>query len=222
MAIRTKLLLSALLLGLATVLPAPHVQAEDKPPTAKVKDAFPDETRAVLEQPDELEVLALVCERPPKTGEDVFRGYPVKKRVTVPKEERAALIAALYQGIEDGGPVAKCFEPHHGLHAKQGDKTVDLVICFVCLQTQVHDGGRRRTVATTKAPESALGKLLGETVKPEAKAETKLYEGKSVREWSDLIVAAKVRRHGGKLPDELAPALRALAKAMKDDPDSLT
>jgi len=48
-------------------------------------------------------------------------------------EERMKLLDALYRSKWPGGaPAAHCFDPRHGISAKLGDDTVDLVICFEC------------------------------------------------------------------------------------------
>lgn len=89
-------------------------------PATPLRPAGPDtiaslttDTRAVLEQADQLEALAIVCERPPNPGEEVFHGYPVTKRVAVPVAERSAFVDALYGSIEGARGAARCFQPHH-------------------------------------------------------------------------------------------------------------
>lgn len=197
-------------------------RADDKAPSEKVKRAFPDEVRAVLEKADDLSVLAVVCEREPKEGEDEFRGYPVTKRVTVKADERAALLAQIYEGVDDGGPIAKCFAPHHGLEAKRGDEVVSVVLCFECLQLRVHCAKGVWVVATTVGARNAFQKLLGQELSPDAKFEKKLYGGKKAKEWIDLIAACHARRFAGKLSDEARPGVVALGEALRDDPDPLT
>jgi hypothetical protein len=57
--------------------------------------------------------------------------------------ERARLVAALRESAEDNfGMAAACFNPRHGLRLKSGGQSVDLVICFECLQVQVFVNGK--------------------------------------------------------------------------------
>ena len=72
------------------------------------------------------------------------------------------MIAALQQAIaENPGYAAACFEPRHGLHARGGGRTADLVICFECAQARVFvDGMRIEGVLITGSAEPLLDQLL--------------------------------------------------------------
>jgi hypothetical protein len=58
------------------------------------------------------------------------------------------LADALRLGAEDNfGIAAGCFNPRHGLRLKGGGKSVDLVICFECLQVEVFVNGESAKVS---------------------------------------------------------------------------
>jgi len=93
-------------------------------------------------------------------GDDFHEYTALRKTEITSREERAALLKALHNGISSSdGAVAACFNPRHGIHAILGEKTVDLVICFECLQIRVY-GGVRATVTTTRSPEVTFDKFL--------------------------------------------------------------
>lgn len=152
----------------ASATPAP-TQPASRPAGPDTRAALSDEARAVLEQPDELEVLALVCEREAAPGEPTFHRYPVAKRLSVPPAERVALVDALYAAIEGAHGAARCFEPHHGITARRGDAQVDLVICFRCSNFEAFGAGvpaspNQMLLHTigVQPLQPALARLLGE------------------------------------------------------------
>ena len=132
--------------------------------------ALPEEVRAALEHADSLELLSLhpmingarfaEPERP--TGES-FYDHEILGRSTIEAAaERRAMIEAVYEGIVDSdGTVAACFDPRRGIRAVRGDSTVDLVICFECLQIAVYvDDEHRKGVLTTQHGKNILTSLL--------------------------------------------------------------
>jgi hypothetical protein len=94
------------------------------------------EDRDVLENADVLTVLRL---DPESRVADGFHGFAVVNRAEVPAPSRKAVIDVLSRAISDSdGRMAKCFIPRHGISAKKGDASVDLVICFECSQLYVY------------------------------------------------------------------------------------
>ncbi len=78
------------------------------------------------------------------------------------KETRAAVVAATLKGIQESdGSIARCFEPRHGIRVVHEKKTVELLICFACSQTEVFvDGKGIGTAPTTRSPSATLNKVL--------------------------------------------------------------
>ena len=84
-----------------------------------------------------------------------FHDYEILGQTEVGNaDERATLINALYQGIDDSdGTVAACFNPRHGITAKSGDTTIDFVICYECHSMKIYvDGETRGSVITDASP----------------------------------------------------------------------
>lgn len=112
------------------------------------------EERAVLAAPDELELFALAPspapgDPPPAPDEDSFRGYRVTGRAAAQGEEMAALVGLVRRGINAGGDGAACFLPRHGLRARRGDATVDLVVCYECQRAKVYGAAAEPALVTT-------------------------------------------------------------------------
>ena len=93
-------------------------------------------------------------------GEDFHDYTTLGKLEITSREGRAVLLRALNDGISSSdGAIAACFNPRHGIRAELAGRTVDLVICFECLQIRVY-AGARSTVTTTRSPEATFTKAL--------------------------------------------------------------
>lgn len=72
--------------------------------------------------------------------------------------------------LENDGSKPACFEPRHGIRVKQGETSVDLVICFRCFQVQVHATGRPMDdFAISDSPQPTFDKVLRDANVPLAK-----------------------------------------------------
>jgi hypothetical protein len=134
---------------------------------------LPDNITAILDKATEIELLSL-DPTPRKDDDKDFHGYKILGKTTVKDAEtRKALLAALYKGIKDSdGSAAKCFNPRHGVRATVDSKTVELVICFECLQIATYPAlPRMGTVLTTRHAESTFNKVLTEAKVPLPKGE---------------------------------------------------
>jgi len=112
----------------------------------RTRATIPSEARAILEDAESFELLAIVCERGPEPGEasvpgGPFKGYPITKTVAIPPGGRGEVIRALYRSIELAGDTAKCFEPHHAIRVKRGDQVATLLICFKCRRIEIEGPG---------------------------------------------------------------------------------
>lgn len=127
--------------------------------------AYTPNEREVFTEPESFELMSLLPERgespPAGAGED-FHGHLVMGRATVSEaREREELLGAFEQGIkESDGRVAKCFNPRHGLRIRKGARTIDVSICFECLQSVIYDGSTERRVIHTQAPEQRFDAAL--------------------------------------------------------------
>lgn len=102
-------------------------------------------------------------EAPPTEGHD-FHGYNVRGETTLTDlATRAEVAAALVAGMAGNDDmVAACFDPRHGIRATTDVGTVDLVICFECLQIYVYEPGdeqRRGMELTTSDPKATFNRV---------------------------------------------------------------
>ena len=109
--------------------------------------------------------------QPAQDGEK-FHGYPVLGKVDVEDAgKRSALVAAVKKGMDDSdGTMAKCFWPRHGVRFASKGRTVEYVICFQCLQLQIHADGKTNTEAITESPAATLNQYLQNAKVPLAPA----------------------------------------------------
>lgn len=145
------------------------------------RNRIPDVVERLLDNAETFELYSLDPDWKPGKGgklvegKDGFRGWRVLGKTEVKeKAERRRLTDALRVGAEDNsGMVAGCFIPRHGLRLKGGDKAVDLVICFQCLQVEVCVGGKQeKGFLTTGDPQKqfdAALKLAGVQLPRQAK-----------------------------------------------------
>jgi hypothetical protein len=122
---------------------------------------LPDAARAILARAEQLELLSLDPTRREKP-KDGFHGWEVLGKTVLKDKDMRKVLAAVEQGIaRSDGSAARCFIPRHGIRASHGKRTVDLVICFECLQIQVYlDNTQGKTVLTTDAPQDLLNRVL--------------------------------------------------------------
>jgi hypothetical protein len=132
------------------------------------KNILPEAALKILENADIFVLLSLdpvpkQLRQDAQKIQDTFHNHPVLGRTTITnKTERSDLLNAFLKGVRDSdGSVARCFNPRHGISAKRGSQTVDLVICFECLSTDVYLNGQPTNgVATTAAPQPTFDKAL--------------------------------------------------------------
>lgn len=101
--------------------------------TKELNKSLPPNVREVLENAEVFEILAEI-ER--KNGKLV---YPVKesfepniKAEISDSNLRKEILENFYRDVSKGSESANCWLPHHILRAKQGDKMVEIKICFSC------------------------------------------------------------------------------------------
>ncbi|SRR5712691_8017143 len=140
------------------------------------QNVLPSETKRVLDTGERFILLSLDPTHPALRGEseppppETFHGYAVLGKIEIRDQtERAALLEALYKGIQDSeGRLALCFNPRHGVSATLAGETVDLVICFECLQVQTY-AAHGKGVLTTDLPEPTFNRALEAAGLPVAK-----------------------------------------------------
>lgn len=75
---------------------------------------------------------------------------------------RRELVAALSKGTpEHDGSVGMCFLPRHQIVAQRGRKTLDMVICFQCLQMRAKGAGAKQIPGLVSgSPEPVFDRVL--------------------------------------------------------------
>ena len=77
------------------------------------------------------------------------------------RSEQRALLRALAGGVREKKDhiVAMCFNPRHALHIEQSGRSIDLVICFECLQVQAY-GFPQEGFLTSASPQATFDTSL--------------------------------------------------------------
>ncbi len=132
--------------------------------------------RVVLEGATEWELFALdpyVDVKKEKVDpKDTFRKWKVLGKTPVKGDTRKSLLAVLDKGIaEEDERLRKerekgllsetgCFQPRHGIRAKVGEQSVEVLICFECRPVYFYLGERRGQSITNESPQNAFDKVL--------------------------------------------------------------
>jgi hypothetical protein len=113
-----------------------------------VSAAFVGDTAWILDRPDQLEFLTLdPSHEPPaydSNNPERLHGYLILGSAVI---RDAALQKELVDSVKDAvkgntGIAAACFNPRHAIRATRGGKSVDMLICFQCLQMEVYQGAK--------------------------------------------------------------------------------
>lgn len=128
--------------------------------------ALPDELK-LLEGATSIELVALdplkasMRQSPPA---DVMRGFGVLGRATLSDAARCdELVRLIARGIaESDGSAAMCFNPRHGLRVRRDGRTLELLICYECLQMRAWSdaGSTQADVLTSASVEPAVSSLF--------------------------------------------------------------
>jgi hypothetical protein len=120
--------------------------------------------KEVLVNAKEIELFSLDPAIKAEEARTKFQGWAVLGSTKVTeKDVRAKLLKEVEAGISQSRYVemALCFHPRHGVRAKAGELTVELVICFECSWVKVYVNGQGiRSEATKEAPQKYLDELL--------------------------------------------------------------
>lgn len=93
---------------------------------------------------------------PPGSAE-LFHDYNVLGHAEITDtNEQHVLLQELACGVrESRGDVFACFTPRHALHVEQGDRSIDLVICFECRQVSAY-GFQQKSFLTSASPQQTF------------------------------------------------------------------
>jgi hypothetical protein len=128
------------------------------------KEASQADADALLRSARQLEVFSIDPDRAKRKPGEGFHDWKVLGSTTV-RDERVVkkVVAAVFAAREKrGGDSYACFEPRHAIRVKQGDRVLDLLICFECLNYTFWDEqGRRSGVRySDDSPAPILDRIL--------------------------------------------------------------
>ena len=155
----------------------PQSQRELRVPTSQQLNAmFPDGARQVLEQSPQLTLFSV--DPSPEDYDSqfnskthpMFHGHMIFGQTVISDSAaKTALLASFYDGLV-APPDPRgykqvgigCFNPRHGLRATLDGKTVDLLICFGCMQVETYINNHRlaRHAHINAAPSEKFNQIL--------------------------------------------------------------
>ena len=102
-----------------------------------------------------------------KPDAEKFHGYRILGEAAVDDPDtRARIVRLVYNGIDGNTTTsAACFDPRHGIRATHEGRSIDLVICFECLQLKLYDSGSEDGsggMTTSRSPEPEMTRIFNE------------------------------------------------------------
>jgi hypothetical protein len=92
----------------------------------------------------------------------MFHGFIIlgKAEITDRNEQRA-LLRALAHGVrENDSEAGACFVPRHALHIEEGGRSMDLAICFHCLQVETRGFNDGNYFLVSRSPEPTFDQSI--------------------------------------------------------------
>jgi len=138
-----------------------EARARQEPLALELESMLGDETKITLYSIEPNENYHWRAEGK-KDGIDIFRDRPIRGSIAISdRKEAEALVRALIARMrESHGTVLPCFIPHHGLKIERGQKKIDLLICFGCLEGIAYGAYAANGFPVTDAPEAAFNDAL--------------------------------------------------------------
>lgn len=166
----------ALALGLAGLATLACVTFRDS-----VEDKLPLTVIRALREPDSFEILALDpisrkerdATEKPIAPEREFHGYEILGHAPLNDEvARGELVELVLRGVQESdGTVAACFNPRHGIRAVKEGKVLDMLICYECLQIEIH-------FSELEEEKRRMGVLTSQSVEPDV---TRIYSAAGLK-----------------------------------------
>lgn len=93
---------------------------------------------------------------------EVFHEFPVLGKLEITDHDQRIQIMKSLQSAMDrsDGTMAKCFWPRHGIRVVDKVQTVDYVICFECMQLEIHRDGKETRKAVVRDPQDEWNQIL--------------------------------------------------------------
>ncbi len=96
-----------------------------------IAQAFPEDSFEIFSRGKNVTLYSLKPDRK-IGGNEIFHGFTVLKKTKIDSSNKQFLLKRSLTNGMIGSQGAACFNPRHGLRIVDGEKTVDLVICFEC------------------------------------------------------------------------------------------
>ncbi|MDQ6786294.1 MAG: hypothetical protein M3033_05685 [Acidobacteriota bacterium] len=122
-------------------------------------NSLPPKVREILENADRFEILAEVIKKDGKLAYPVKEDFKPNTKVEVSDANlRKELLETFYADAASGEFPSDCWLPHHILKAGQGDKIIEIEICFSCSRFEVKSslGTFSGTFAHSEEPKSEI------------------------------------------------------------------
>jgi hypothetical protein len=128
-----------------------------------VRGQVPQPAGSILDKAESFELFSLNPKPVPQDDKGTFHGYKILGSTVIKDAAtRKKIKDAFDKGVkEHDGSVAGCFIPRHGIRATHDGKTVDLVICFQCLQVMEYlDGKQGKGFLVSRSPQPVFNAVL--------------------------------------------------------------
>jgi hypothetical protein len=120
---------------------------------------FQADGQAVLESAPSITLMSIEP-RATYSGKNEFHGYRILAAIELRGDSKSKLLGKLYTGMAEETHPARCFNPRHAIRAKNGNRYVDLVICFECRQIESWVNGKRGGCLVSSSPEETFNAFL--------------------------------------------------------------
>lgn len=131
--------------------------------TQRKKQKLPSHITETLNAAKSFELISLNPDRSVPNPKRSFHGWPALGSTMITlSETKEKIINGLQKAAAEADWESQifCFNPRHGIRAVVNSKTLELVICFECLQLQAYFDGRKQEVPITEELEGYLNRTL--------------------------------------------------------------
>src|SRR5580698_419481 len=128
-------------------------------------NGLPRDVQVVLENADSFTLFSInPMPDLEHKSKDTFQDHAIVGRLRIRlAATRKELVDALNEGIRAAAQslwADQCFNPRHGIRAKKGDETVELLICFECRQIVITSPSATNLLITTADPATTFNEVL--------------------------------------------------------------
>jgi hypothetical protein len=137
-------------------------------PALALSAEAPAELKAALEKPGTITLYSLdpSTDKEKEKPKEAFHGVAVLGKTEVKGDGMKSFADTVLKAIEDpSARGARCFIPRHGIAFRNGDKVIDLVICFECSWVDIYIAGKKSR-QTIGSDGDLLNKVLREAKVP--------------------------------------------------------